>query len=362
MITQIQIQNYKSIQRMELDLRPINILIGSNGVGKSNFVSFFELLNQLYFQHLGEYVLTNDGADRMLYKGAKHSEFIKGLFNFDNINAFFFSLKPTAGDKLYVDYTGDFFNCHGINNNYAQWNKTIWDQSVAESEMQDKPQWRANYVKKFLQSFTVYHFHDTSAKSPMRRPCRIEDNAMLRHDASNLPAFLYKLQQKAPSDFAMIEAVVRSVAPYFKRFKLAPNELNPEQIRLVWEENNSDMYLDAVNLSDGTLRFIALATLLLQPDKPQTIIIDEPELGLHPSAINKLAALIKKAAAQGSQVIVATQSVNLVNCFEPEDILVSDRDNGQTTLRHLDTDTLSAWLDEYNIGTIWEKNIIGGQP
>ena len=122
------------------------------------------------------------------------------------------------------------------------------------------------------------------------------------------------------------------------------------------------MYMDATNLSDGTLRFIALTTLLLQPDPPQTIIVDEPELGLHPAAINMLAGLIKKAAANRIQVIIATQSVNLVNCFEPEDILVSDRENGATIFKHLDLDSLGTWLNDYNIGTIWEKNIIGGQP
>lgn len=363
MIKQIQIKNYKSIRNMVLELGPINVLIGCNGVGKSNFVSFFELLSQLYAKQLGNYVMAHDGANRMLYNGVAHSDSIYGLFNFDNTNAFFFSLKPTAGDKLYVEYSGDYFNNWGDGqSSYNSWSRTLWDNAVPESEIQDKLQWRAGYVRKFLQSFTVYHFHDTSVTSPMRRACHIEDNQMLRYDASNLPAFLYKLQQNAPTNFAMIEAVVHSIAPYFKRFKLQPSELNPDQIRLVWEEIGSDVYLDAANFSDGTLRFIALATLLLQPQKPQTIIIDEPELGLHPSAITKLSALIKKAAATGTQVIVATQSVNLVNCFEPQDILVSNREDGQTVFNHLDTEALSVWLEEYNVGTIWEKNVIGGQP
>lgn len=363
MINQIQIKNYKSIRDLVLELGPINIMIGSNGVGKSNFISFFELLNQLYAKQLGNYVMSHDGANRMLYNGAIHSDFIYGLFNFDDVNAFYFSLKPTIGDKLYVEYSGDFFNnSHNDHSSYNSWNRTVWDNAVFESEIQDKPQWRAGYVRNFLQSFTVYHFHDTSVTSPMRRACYIEDNQMLRHDACNLPAFLYKLQQTAPANFAMIEAVIRSIAPYFNRFKLHPSELNPSQIRLVWEEKGSDMYLDAANFSDGTLRFIALATLLLQPAKPQTIIIDEPELGLHPSAITKLSALVKKAAATGTQVIVATQSVNLVNCFEPQDILVSDRKDNQTVFQHLDPEKLSVWLEEYNVGTIWEKNIIGGHP
>lgn len=363
MIKQVQIRNYKSIRKADIALNPINVLVGCNGAGKSNFISFFELLNKIYQQRLGEYVVEHGGADKLLYQGIKHTKNIDGLFNFENTNAFFFSLKPSVNNKLFISLTGDYFNNHSYKTyDYDTWHKTTWDNSVEESEISQHTAWRAGYIRKFLNSFTVYHFHDTSITSMMRKPCVIEDNQMLRHDASNLAAFLYKLQQNAPTNFAMIEAVVRSVAPYFKGFNLRPSELSPTQIFLVWEETGSDMYLDSTNLSDGTLRFIALATLLLQPNPPQTIIIDEPELGLHPSAINKISGLIKKASANGSQVIIATQSVNLVNNFAPSNILVCDREDGQSVFKRLDTNDLSIWLNEYNIGTLWEKNVIGGRP
>ena len=187
----------------------------------------------------------------------------------------------------------------------------------------------------------------------------MRDNDFLRHDASNLAAFLYRLQQTEPQSFKLIEGVVRSIVPYFKCFKLRENPNG--MIFMEWEEKDSDAYLDANSFSDGTLRFIALATLLLQPNLPKTIIIDEPELGLHPTAINKLAALVRRAAKE-KQIILATQSVNLVNCFEPEDILVVDRADNQTVFNRLDSKELSDWLSEYSIGDIWEKNIIGGQP
>jgi predicted ATPase len=363
MIKQVKIKNFKSIKDATVNLKNINILIGSNGVGKSNFVTFFELLSKIYQQRLGEYVIEHGGAEKLLHNGSKVSENIFGLFNFADTNAFFFSLKPAAGDILYLENTGDFFNSRGDTLcRYDLWSRTIWDKATKESELVNKVEWRAGYVKDFLKSFTVYHFHDTSASSSMRRPCKIDDNQMLRHDASNLPAFLYKLQQKAPQEFAMIEAVIRMIAPYFKRFTLAPREVAPDTIALTWEEKGSDMYMDATSLSDGTMRFIALATLLLQPAPPETIIVDEPELGLHPAAINMLASLIRKVAAKGKQVIIATQSVNLVNCFGPEDILVSDREKGSTIFKHLKSEDLAVWLKNYGVGTIWEKNIIGGQP
>lgn len=363
MIKQVKIRNFKSIREADVTLGHINILIGSNGVGKSNFISFFELLNKIYQQRLGEFVLERGGAENLLYNGSKASGSTLGLFNFNDTNAFFFSLKPATGDMLYIEHTGDYFNKNKEKEfRYNLWDRTLWDGATKESELVNKKQWRAGYVRNFLKSFTVYHFHDTSSSSSMRRTCKVDDNVMLRQDASNLPAFLYKMQQNAPKQFAMVEGVVRIIAPYFKRFTLTPRELAPDTIALTWEEKGSDVFMDATNLSDGTLRFMALATLLLQPEPPQTIIIDEPELGLHPAAINMLAGLIRKAAANGTQIIIATQSVNLVNCFEPEDILVSDRENGTTIFKHLARTDLETWLNEYGIGTIWEKNIIGGQP
>jgi predicted ATPase len=154
---------------------------------------------------------------------------------------------------------------------------------------------------------------------------------------------------------------IRAIAPYFEAFNLRPDRLNEDYIRLEWREKGSDKYFNAAHLSDGTLRFMALATLLLQADVPRTIIIDEPELGLHPFAIHKLASLLKKASAQ-SQIIIATQSVNLVDNFEPEDIITSDRIENQSVFQRQNSETLKDWLVEYSIGNLWTKNVIGGRP
>ncbi len=363
MIEKIVIRNYKSIKNAEVCLDNLNVLIGSNGVGKSNFISFFELLNAILNKRLGSYVLERGGFERFLYQGQKKSETLECLVDFDNVNAFFFTLKPAIGNKAFIETSGDYFNNkHDKQKKYQElWNMTTWDNAVEESGILNSQMWRASYLRKFLKSFTVYHFNDTSASSSMRRECNIGDNEYLRHDASNLAAFLFRLQQTEPQSFLLIEGVIRSIAPYFKRFKLRENPNNKGMISLEWEEKDSDTYLDAYSFSDGTLRFIALTTLLLQPDLPETIIIDEPEIGLHPAAIIKLSALVKRAAQQ-KQVILATQSVNLVNCFDPGNILVVDRKNQQTVFRRLEEQSLDVWLQEYNIGDIWEKNIIGGQP
>lgn len=363
MIERIFIENYKSIRNAEIGLKNLNVLIGSNGVGKSNFISFFELVQAMLNQRLGRYILGRGGIDRILYQGRHQSKYIRSLIDFKNTNAFFFKLLPSDNNKAFIEYSGDYFNTRGESTKdyEGKWNKTQWDNSVEESGILYSSKWRAGYLRSFLSSFTVYHFHDTSMNSPMRQACKIGDNERLRHDASNLAAYLYRLQESEPKVFRMIEGVIRSVVPFFKGFKLRQSPLSPDFITLEWEEEDSDMYLDASSFSDGTLRYIALVVLLLQPDLPETIIIDEPELGLHPAAINKLAALVRRASMH-KQIILATQSVNLVNCFEPQDIIVVDRKEKQTVFKRLDEEGLAAWIDEYNVGDMWEKNVIGGQP
>ncbi|WP_308551477.1 AAA family ATPase [uncultured Mediterranea sp.] len=363
MIEQVSIKNYKSIKDLSLPLNRLNVLIGSNGAGKSNLISFFELAKAIYEQRLGSYTLSKGGIDNLLRQGRKISPSIQGLIDFDNTNAFFFEIRPLPSNKGYIEHTGDYFNyLHKEDKDYSKWNKTIWDSAVEESSLKDNKKWRAAYLKKYLSSFTVYHFHDTSSTSPMRGDCPINDNEYLRDNGSNLAAYLYSLMLNDEKTFRLIEGVIRSIAPYFKGFKLRPDANNKERIRLEWEEQDTDMYLDGYSFSDGTLRFIALTTLLLQSQMPEVIIIDEPELGLHPAAINKLAELVRQASHR-SQIILSTQSTNLVNCFEVDDIIVVDRADHQSIFRHLERGELEKWMDDYelSLSDLWEKNMIGGQ-
>jgi predicted ATPase len=160
-----------------------------------------------------------------------------------------------------------------------------------------------------------------------------------------------------------IVETIRLVAPFFDDFVLRPSPLNPDKIRLEWREKGSDAYFNAHALSDGTLRFISLATLLLQPPDqlPTTILLDEPELGLHPYAINVLGGLLRSTALD-TQIIVSTQSVTLVNQFDPEDLVIVERENGASIFRRPDETEIEGWLEGYSLGELWEKNVLGGRP
>lgn len=363
MINYIQIEGYKSIKEATLELDSINVLIGSNGVGKSNFISFFKMLNNIYEQRLENYSMRR-GAESLLHFGSKNTYEIKTTLEFDNTNAYSISLQPTNSNGLILANETGYFNSEkGSEFSYKDtwFSKTISSNSK-ESKLRDTTGGIAKHINSYLSSFKIYHFHDTSDSSPLRTPADLNDNITLREDGGNLGAFLYLLQERHEKHFKRIEYVIKSVAPYFERFQLQPDRLNEDRINLEWTEiNHPDILFNASHFSDGTLRFIALATLLMQPHMPETIIIDEPELGLHPVAINTLAGLIKKASAK-SQIIISTQSVNLVGNFDPENIITVDRVDGQSVFKRLEKENLEGWLSDFTLGDLWLKNIIKGQP
>lgn len=349
MLDQIKIEGYKSIRSLNLQLRPINILIGSNGVGKSNFISFFKLVNNIYEQRLLNYTMQNR-AETLLHYGLKHTHEIKGYLKFGD-NAYSFCLQPRDNGSMFLERETSWYRS-------SQFGASNRD----ESYIKDSDTYRDKWLRAYLRSYKIYHFHDTAKGSPLRTLSQLNDNRVLREDGGNLPSFLYLLQQKHPKTLKRIELAIRSVMPYFERFDLQPSQLAPE-IELAWIDSTApDKYFSAADLSDGSIRFIALATLLLQPMLPKVIIIDEPELGLHPVAINKLSAMIKAVADKDCQIIISTQSVNLINNFSPEDIITVDRKDGQSIFRRLDPDDLKNWIDDYSMGELWMKSVINGQP
>lgn len=351
----IEIKGYKSIKYAKVDFKPINILIGANGSGKSNFLSFFEFLNRLYEQKLTEYVALSGGEEKMLHNGSKITSSISSKIK-QGLNGYSFEIKK--GENMFV------FTSEGLwydRNPYYENPKEISNyQNEASIKSYTLP--RADYIRKYLNSFKKYHFHDTGKNSPFTQPSSIQnDTYYLYEKGSNLAAFLFGIQQKNKIVYSRILKTIQSIAPYFSDFYFHPNEEN--YIRLQWNDKYSDILYGVNDLSDGTIRFIALTTLFMQPNLPATIIIDEPELGLHPYAISKLAGMIKSVASKDCQVIVATQSTDLISHFNPEDIITVDQINGESVFNRLDSESLVQWLEDYTIDDLWKRNIITtGQP
>lgn len=363
----IEIQNFKSIRNSgEILIKPLNILIGPNGAGKSNFIGFFKFLNVLFDKQLQNHIARKGRADGFMYFG-RQSRFITGNIVFTNeenkiSNRYSFKMEPDQSNSLFFSEEYSDYNMRTKTADIVSWSlKKINFGGTPESKLSEDVSIRSDFLRKFFKSFKVFHFHDTSDSSKLKGFCNTTDNEYLIEDGSNLPAFLYRMKETAPKSFKILEFTIKSIAPFIDSLFLQPDQINPNQIELRWKEKGHDNLFNSYSLSDGTLRFICLCTLLLQPDPPKTVIIDEPELGLHPSAIIKLAAMIKSASTK-SQIIVSTQSINLLDQFEPEDILVVEREEGQSVFKRLNALNLKEWLNEYSIAELWGKNVLGGTP
>ncbi len=369
-LERITIQNFKSIREQQLNLQRLSVFIGGNGAGKSNLIQAFGFLREIAQQNLATYSLQRS-ADSLLYFGRKKSKFMEFYLEFGEDkygNAYRVHLVPTDEGSLIIDQEQVYFHNR---QKYSHPQPHVIGSSSKESVLSRRLGKSSDKVAKWvwqdLNAYQVYHFHDTSESAKVKELSPVDDNRFLKWDASNLASFLYYLQEKKLEHFQSIEDTIKQVAPFFERFQLEPSRLNPDRIRLEWKEKGSDAYFNASSISDGTLRFMCLVTLLLQPDLPTIILLDEPELGLHPAAIALLADLLSSAAMR-TQILVATQSVSLVNQFEPEQIWVVERDDGQSVFRHLARQDLSLWLgqydgyDGYGLGDLWEKNVLGGRP
>ncbi len=361
----ITIKGFKSIASIEkLALEPINLLIGANGSGKSNFISAFGFLHAVGEGRLQDFVRTGGGAEQLLHFGSKNTEKIEFHISFSSqVNQYRIILEPTEDDSLYPSDEKIYY-----------WNKSSYSTpygTFLDSRENGREAGISNpnikrigdWVRHRLGLWRVYHVHDTSSSSPMRKTAQINDNHFLRSDGSNLPAFLYLLKINHQESYGLIRRSVQRVAPFFDDFLLEPDPLNEETIRLAWKHKDSDLYFGASALSDGTLRFVVLATLFLQPEKlrPSVIVVDEPELGLHPLAITLFSSLVQQASSK-TQVILSTQSSLLLDHFQPQNVLVAERSDGGTKLARLDSADLDVWLKEYSLGQLWEKNELGGRP
>ena len=353
-LTRITVKGYRSVRDCTVSLGAVNILIGANGAGKSNFISVFSFIQKILSGDL-QMTVSLCGPSSLLYNGPKITRSVSVQADFGG-NAYGFTLEPADnGQMVFAD-------------EWFLWNGSAKRLSLGRGHLESK--WEAgagneldDCVKPVLNArdWRIYHFHDTSRESAMKHECDVHDNLFLHQDAGNLAPYLLRLGREFPQEYARVRSAVRRVNPLFDDFVLEPDAAG--NVTLRWRKKGVDAVMGPGQFSDGTLRFVALSTLLLQPVKlrPATIILDEPELGLYPQAIVYLAEMIH-SASQTNQVIVSTQSVELVDEFSPEDVVIAEDEGEGTVLKHLDEEALRTWLDEdYSLGHLWMKNVLKGR-
>jgi predicted ATPase len=365
-VKKLTITGYKSIRELrDFELRNLNVLIEANGAGKSNFISFFRMLAEIVGQRFQLFVAVQGGPDALLHYTRKLTDEINAELVFDgDDDAYIFTLVPTNDNRL-------IFANEDIRFNFGEGPLGLTSTNLAaglaggpgnghsESKIiEEEPP----FIRRVIGDLRVYHFHDTGATAKVKQQHAPFDTLRLQVDGGNLAAYLGMLRSSHAAYYRMIVDSIRLVAPFFDDFVPAREET--KLVQLEWlEKGKPDVVFNAHALSDGTLRFICLSTLLLQPWElmPDTILIDEPELGLHPYAIVILADMLKRAAER-KQVIVSTQSVELMNLMEPEDIVVVDREGSESTFHRLDSEHLKGWLEDYSLGELWNQNVLGGRP
>lgn len=386
MLDKLSIVGFKSIERLEsFELAKINVLIGGNGAGKSNLIEFFKMMRAMMGFRLAEFrefkpsleifLANKGGISNFLYAGLPQAGEISGtmLFNWRS-NGYRFSIVPTA-DGGYRIGNEEFY--YSGSRHLPSWLPDYGSGVKKESCLpmrfmaaRDRGVTaREEYIYSAINSWQIYQFHDTSQFAGARMPSLTSSGDSLRFDGGNLAAFLYALKSetlhgidadKCRKAYWGIVDTIRVAAPYFDDFILEPyREGEDEKVKLQWRQKDMLMKFQPHHISDGTLRFMCIATVLLQPMPPQLVIIDEPELGLHPEALEVMAELIHRCQEK-TQFILATQSPAFADFFVPEEVVTVQRENGRSVFARQSTDALGKWLDEYSVGQLWRKNVIRG--
>jgi predicted ATPase len=375
LLTKVTIDGLKSIKHAEIPLGPMNLIVGANGSGKSNFLYLLRLMKAgLIRKNEPSHVMTiekyiKSGLDRLMYGGLKVTHEGRIGLSFadmpgDQIDAWLRFVPESHSEIDVVCLLNEEFG-QKIELDHTSEQLTLFKGFPRNVKYTDRKKIFEAVLDRYIEEVNFYHFHDTSIKCKLRSPSKLNDNYFLKEDGTNIASFIYNLKLNHTHEYELITSTIKRVAPFFNGFSFSVESLD-NYVRMSWTHTTlKGTFFDADDLSDGTLRFIALATVLLQPDKtlPKLIMIDEPELGLHPHALHLLAGMMQSCSAR-TQLIVATQSVTLVNQFTYKDLIIADFDDDQgcTTFRRPSEEDAKYWAEDYGLGELWERNWIGGTP
>jgi predicted ATPase len=365
-IETITIRGFKSIEYLStFAARPLNVFIGQNGAGKSNFISFFKFLSNILSGtgNLAGYTGMNGGASGFLFDGPDTTPQLSAqlcLRTTAGLNEYRFRLAHASGDTFVFTEEQFRFTPTGFqsNRNWYDLGAGHKESALINAEATGKTQ---GTIKKMLQQLTTYQFHNTTFNAPIRNTkSAIENNWFLEEDGRNLASVLFNIKQNQAAIYQKIILVIQQIIPFFDDFVLI-EQYGTTYLR--WREKDSPLTFVASQASDGMLRAMALVTLLCLPPKqlPAVMFLDEPELGLHPSAIKIICELIQ-GVSEHCQVFLATQDADMLNEFEPEDVVVVNREGRKSIFHRQSTNELAAWIDVYSLSDLWHQNIIGGKP
>jgi predicted ATPase len=380
---QITIQGFRRLFSVSVDMRPLTVMIGANGVGKTSFLETFSLLAESAKGQLQSKISELSGLNLMVTRDKAESVAISLSMPVQNQEPLRYFLKLASKSSQFYeigqetltqqrDLNADrplkYIDSRGLDIKYFSTDdqkllRPNWEHNPLETSLSQVPKMyqEPEALRKKLASCSFYRSWEfnLSPRSPVRLPQAMRPVKLPGAKGEDLVSCLYYMRETDPERFEVVEDTLSAAFPDFERLSFPP--VAAGTLTMTWKDRNFSQPLYMDQLSEGTLRFLWLVTLLLSRDLTAITLIDEPEISLHPELLRLLAHVMREAA-QRTQLIVATHSDRLIRFLEPQEVLICDSENGLTTMNWGDSMDLNHWLEDYSLDQLWAMNIIGGRP
>jgi predicted ATPase len=384
--SRLSVRGYRRLKAVDVPLRRLNVLIGANGVGKTSILDVFRLLGASADRRLVASVLeagglrsilTADGSTSSLEFRIAFQPESEGDINYEfslteegALQALSIGNERLAQDQslrhpaVLIETTAGWPYYHTGNGLVTVLSDAAYDRSSydrAETALsQSPPRTEAiTFRNKIASISAIYHALDVSQRAPVKGPQRLYPTRIPSVDGADLLSCLWTIRETDHGRYEDIENSLRAAFQNFEKLEFPP--VAAGMFGLGWRDSTFARPLYASELSEGTLRFLWLATLLQSPELPAVTLIDEPEVSLHPEMMRIITELMR-GAAERTQLVVATHSDRFVRFLRPEELLVCDLDeSGGMTTQWADELNLKAWLEDYTLDQLWSKGILGGR-
>ena len=377
----ITIEGYRRLFNVQVDMRdrPLTVMIGANGVGKTSLLEIFSLLAASANAQLANKISELGGLPDIITRDRTNSITISLSMSVPGYAPLDYQLEValkgftyeialetlTENNPLVLE-PFKHIDSRGLDVKYFNTEDGVllrpnWDHNPLETSLAQVPKMyqEPENLRKRLASCTFYGALNVAPKSPVRLPQSMRPTSLPGANGEDLVSCLYYLRETDPERFEIIEDTLTAAFPDFERLGFPP--VAAGTITMTWKDKNFSKPIYMHQLSEGTLRFIWLITLLQSPGLTAVTLIDEPEVSLHPELLRLLADMMREAS-QKTQLIVATHSDRLIRFLNPEEVLVCDAEDGLTTMRWGDSFNLEHWLEEYSLDQVWAMNLMGGRP
>ncbi len=376
----ISIKGFRRLQDIELEMRDLVVMIGANGAGKTSFLDVLSILAASASGNLQNTLQLKGGLNEILTRGKSQELELKISMKIPDAKPMKYSLALSPKGLSYEvkDETltqqrkrnqrepFKYIESHGgLDIKYFQEGSGLlrptWDHNPLETSLFQVPKMyrEPENLRKSLASCTYYGPLDVSEKSPIRLPQAMRPAKLPGARGEDLISCLYDLRETDRDRFEMVENIISAAFPDFERLNFPP--VAAGILSMTWTDRNFSQPIYIHELSEGTLRFLWLVTLLQSQNLTTITLLDEPEVSLHPELLRHLVYLMREASKQ-TQLIVATHSDRLIKFLEAKEVLICDLEEGEAKMTWADTLNLDQWLADYSLDQVWAMNIMGGCP